>query len=97
VSNRENYQHPCQEIFSPFHNLLIKAFIALLLISSTGITRAECFGSGEYQVCSESYTDSNGNIQIRSWDSEGNSYSVNTESYTNSNGSTIRSYDSEGK
>lgn len=58
---------------------------------------AECVGSGAYRVCSESYTDSSGNIQIRSWDSQGNTYSVNSESYRSPGGGThIRSYDSHG-
>lgn len=76
--------------------IAINVTCAVLLMAVTRISIAECFGSGEYRVCSESYTDANGNVQIRSWDTEGNSYNVNTESYTGSDGSTIRSYDSEG-
>jgi len=70
---------------------------ALVLLASSQLAHAECFGNGEYRVCSESYTDSSGNVHIRSWDTQGNSYSVNSESYTSPDGgTTIRSYDSEG-
>ena len=69
---------------------------ALVLSTASGVATAECFGSGEYRVCSESYTDADGNIQVRSWDSDGNDYSVNTESYVDGDGMAIRSYDSDG-
>jgi|GEM_PF-4519554 len=68
-----------------------------LLLAFNHIAYAECFGSGEYQVCSESYTDSSGDVHVRSWDNQGNSYGVNSESYTSPSGNTtVRSYDTEG-
>jgi len=78
---------------------MVKSFIyaAVCILAISQQARAECFGSGEYRVCSESYTDSSGNVQIRSWDSQGNSYSVNSETQRSRDGSTtIRSYDNQG-
>lgn len=69
---------------------------ATFLTAATSFSWAECVGTGDYRVCSEINTGANGDIEVRSWDSEGNTYSVNTESHTSGNGSTIRSYDSEG-
>jgi hypothetical protein len=74
--------------------LAIFSIIAFLTQPQKAI--AECFGEGDYQVCSESSTDSNGNIQIESFDSEGNTYSIKSESVTTDDGASIRSYDSEG-
>jgi hypothetical protein len=75
--------------------MIVLSNTVFLLISQS--VCAECFGEGEYQVCSDSYTDSSGNIHARSWDTQGNNYSVDTESYRSPSGeSTIRSYDSEG-
>lgn len=70
---------------------------AVFLFFFNNSVHAECFGSGEYRLCSESYTDSSGNVHIRSWDNQGNSYSVNSETYRPPDGgTTIRSYDSHG-
>ena len=78
-------------------NLNKTIFVFLCIFAISPLIHAECYGSGEYRVCSESYTDSSGNIQIRSWDSQGNTYSVNSETQRSRDGSTtIRSYDSQG-
>lgn len=71
--------------------------LMFIIILSANYSFAECFGSGEYRVCTESYTDSNGDIHVRSWDSEGNNYQVDTESHIDYDGDVhIRSWDSEG-
>jgi hypothetical protein len=69
---------------------------AIAIICSSTESRAECFGSAPYQVCSDSYTDSNGDVHVRSWDSQGHSYSVDTESNSSPSGTEVRSYDSMG-
>lgn len=74
----------------------IAAATAALVIFSLPV-RAECFGEGEYQVCSNSYTDSSGNLHVYSHDTEGNHYSVDTRSYDlPGGGHEITSSDSEG-
>ena len=47
---------------------MIKIFICatISMMAICQQARAECFGSGDYRVCSESYTDSLGNVKIRS-------------------------------
>ena len=77
-------------------NNKITFVLALALITTVNLALAECFGEGEYRVCSDSYTDSDGDIHMRSWDSEGNTYNIDTESYTTPEGSSTRSHDSEG-
>lgn len=75
----------------------ILAAIIILQLCLTQTVHAECFGSGEYRVCSDAYTDSSGNVHIRSWDNQGNSYNVDSETYRSPSGdTTIRSSDSEG-
>lgn len=75
-----------------------KRAITTLAVYSLTISSAlaECYGSGSYRVCSNSYTDSKGNIHVKSYDSQGNSYHVDSESYQTSNGSVTTSSDSEG-
>jgi phage-related tail fiber protein len=69
----------------------------ILLASTCPDAFAECFRDANYRVCTDTYTDSSGNIHVRSYDSEGNSYRVDTESQTLPGGGTeIRSSDSEG-
>ena len=71
------------------------SFLMVFTISSK--VNAECFGDYPYQVCTDSYTDSQGNIHIRSYDSQGHSYSVDTENKKLENGGIeIKSHDSEG-
>jgi uncharacterized protein YxeA len=70
--------------------------IASILAGASLAVAAECYGDYEYKICTETNIDSNGNIEIRSWDSEGNDYSVNTESYESNGDSVVRSYDSDG-
>lgn len=70
--------------------------VAAMAILSTP-AHAECFGEGDYQVCTESYTDSSGNSHVYSHDSEGNRYSVETKSYDlPGGGHEVTSSDSEG-
>ncbi len=58
----------------------------------TNNERAECISSGDYRVCSDSYTSSSGDTSVRSWDNKGNSYSV--RSWSDSGG--VHSQDSRG-
>lgn len=88
--------HYCQMTWATVMLRIIVFAVSLALIFMARIAYSECFGSGEYVVCTESYSDADGNLEVRSWDSEGNSYSVNTESYVSDEGTTVRSYDSEG-
>lgn len=61
------------------------------------LTDRQCYGEGAYRVCSETYQDGKGNIQVRSSDSMGNSYSVGSEIETRADGSTrVRSSDTQG-
>jgi len=39
-------------------------FVTGFLVCASAMGHAECFGSDEYQVCSNSYTDSEGNIHV---------------------------------
>jgi hypothetical protein len=72
-------------------------FAAVLLAASTIAARAECIGSGSYQVCSDSSTDPDGSVHIRSYDTEGNSYSVDSNiDQLPDGGQEITSSDSEG-
>lgn len=69
----------------------------ILVCGYIGPAHAECVGEPGYQVCSDSTTDSNGDIHARSYDTEGNSYSVDTNTTHDADGgTTISSSDSEG-
>ncbi|TCP80825.1 hypothetical protein C8J31_11466 [Rhizobium sp. PP-CC-2G-626] len=75
--------------------LLIAAAAAATLTASA--VNAECFGEGSYRVCSDSYQDADGDIHVRSSDTDGNSYSVDSTTRTlPGGGSEITSADSEG-
>ncbi|MER9624024.1 hypothetical protein NKI98_21765 [Mesorhizobium sp. M0222] len=70
----------------------VVAFMATIFAA-----RAECYGEAEYQVCSDSYVDPNGDIHARSYDTEGNDYSLDTESrQLPGGGNEVTSSDSEG-
>ncbi|MBB4524630.1 UNVERIFIED_ORG: hypothetical protein M2435_004626 [Rhizobium sophorae] len=67
------------------------------IASSPALAKTECIGDGKYRVCTDSYTDAQGNLHIRSYDTEGNSYSVGTETRSFSGGGEeIISRDSDG-
>ncbi|HCH7658951.1 TPA: hypothetical protein NNA95_000754 [Pseudomonas aeruginosa] len=73
---------------------LVIALISLMLFS-TG-TRAECYGEGEYEVCSEVEVDADDNITARSWDTDGNTYEINTETHQIPNGHETVTTDTDG-
>jgi len=75
---------------------LMLAIGSFFILAGSASTYAECYGEGEYSVCSESKTDSEGDIHARSWDTEGNSYHIDTETRSVGNGHEITSSDSEG-
>jgi opacity protein-like surface antigen len=76
---------------------MILSLAALAVVFYTGSVSAECVGSGEYEVCSDSYTDAAGNIHVSSHDTEGNSYSVDSDSHVGPSGEhVIESHDSAG-
>lgn len=57
----------------------------------------QCFGEAGYRVSTETYVGANGDLNVRSYDSEGNSYSLGTESRSlPGGGQEIISRDSEG-
>jgi len=71
-------------------------FVLAAMFNSAN-ANASCYGNGDYLVCSDSYTDSSGDLHVNSYDTEGNSYSVDTESRDLPNGGhEISSSDSEG-
>ncbi|HCS45770.1 MAG TPA: hypothetical protein DIW52_23610 [Pseudomonas sp.] len=76
-------------------NLMLAAGSFFILAGAAGV-QAECYGEGEYSVCSESVTDSDGDIHASSWDTEGNSYRIDTETRSVGNGHEVTSSDSEG-
>jgi hypothetical protein len=79
--------------FQSFSLVVTSVFIASTNVSA----HAECYGEGEYQVCADSYTDSSGNMHVRSYDTEGNNYSIDTETKElPGGGSEVESSDSEG-
>jgi len=69
------------------------AGMALLMVSAA---QAECYGEGEYMVCSDVDTDSDGDVHARSWDTQGNTYHLDTETRPYLNGHVVESTDSEG-
>lgn len=75
-------------------NLAIKMSVAVLvgLISAVSLAKTECFGEGEYRVCTETTTQSDGTMKVKSYDSRGNTYSVES----GCKGNTCYSQDSEG-
>lgn len=75
-----------------------RALIISLAFASFGVSAApQCFGEGAYRVCSESYVDEKGNMQVRSWDSQGNRYGVGTETIRGpGNNAEVRSSDTMG-
>jgi hypothetical protein len=70
--------------------------LAALLAFCTLPARAECYGSGEYQICSDSYTDSGGDVHSYTYDSEGNDYSIDTNSYSVGDEHVTTTTDSDG-
>jgi hypothetical protein len=71
----------------------------LLLVMPSVVLHAEtqCFGEVGYRVCTDVYTDLSGNMRVRSYDTEGNTYSLDTDTYhTPGGGLEVRSKDSEG-
>lgn len=69
----------------------------ILAIAGPAMAETECIGEAEYRVCTESFTDAAGNLHVRSYDNQGNSYSVGTETRDLAGGGQqIISQDSEG-
>lgn len=68
-----------------------------LLLASMAVFADDCIGDADYQVCTKSQKQSNGDETISSYDTEGNNYSITSGSRENSDGSTeVFSSDSEG-
>ena len=71
--------------------------LAALLTIAAGPSHAECFGDGAYRVCTDTTYDADGDMSVRSYDTQGNSYSVDTEtSNFGANGRMVESHDSMG-
>ena len=80
---------------TPSLRILTVAIIAAVLTASPSF--AECYGDSAYKVCTDSYTESNGDYHVRSYDNLGNSYSLETEQRSfGTNGQEVRSTDSLG-
>lgn len=71
------------------------AFMSLGLVWAAD-ARSECFGEASYRVCTETETSANGDLQTRSWDTEGNSYPVDVQTRQIGNAQVSTSSDSEG-
>lgn len=69
----------------------ILAFIFFIVTLSVNAD-TECFGEGEYRVCTELKTFSDGTTAIRAYDTQGYNYSVES----GCQGNTCYSRDSEG-
>lgn len=74
---------------------IVTLIATLSLLSVTGV-HAECYGEGEYTVCSDVETDADGDVHAKAWDTDGNTYQVDTESRPYLNGHVIESSDSDG-
>ncbi|HHF6601913.1 TPA: hypothetical protein ACPP6V_001248 [Haemophilus influenzae] len=74
--------------------LSVQIALAVLMdaLSMSSIAKTECFGEGEYRVCTETITQSDGTTKVRSYDTMGNNYSVES----GCKGNTCYSQDSEG-
>jgi hypothetical protein len=76
---------------------VVLTMCAMLIVAMPSQAQVECYGEGEYEVCTSTTTDSNGDVQVESWDTEGNTYSVGTQTTHGADGDMeIKSYDSEG-
>ncbi|TBU73301.1 hypothetical protein DNK10_18740 [Pseudomonas daroniae] len=71
------------------------AILGLLMLGA-GTAHSECFGEGEYTVCTDTETYSNGDMSTRSWDSDGNNYQIDVETRQVGNAQVTMSSDSEG-
>lgn len=74
----------------------ISLSIVAVLVASALPAHAECYGSGGYSVCSDSYTDSNGDVHAYSYDSDGHHYSVDSDSYSVGDDNYVSTHDSDG-
>ncbi|WP_323157578.1 hypothetical protein [Pseudomonas fulva] len=74
----------------------ISTLIACMALLMASAAQAECYGEGEYMVCSDVDTDSDGDVHARSWDTQGNTYHLDTETRPYLNGHVVESTDSEG-
>ena len=73
------------------------ALLAILLSVSLPVYAEDCVGEGEYQICTDTSTEYNGDTTVSSYDSEGNNYSITSGSREYSDGvSESFSSDSEG-
>ncbi|OBX82068.1 MULTISPECIES: hypothetical protein [Haemophilus] len=70
--------------------IVILSFVSV--VSALSLANTECFGEGEYRVCTETETFPDGTINVKSYDSMGNNYSVES----GCKGNTCYSQDSEG-
>lgn len=72
-------------------------FVLLFVFASAPAIADECTGDSDYQVCTSSSANSQGDETISSYDSTGNSYSITSGARDNLDGSTeVFSDDSEG-
>lgn len=70
---------------------------AAFLLGCTASAYADCLGESDYRVCTDSYSGTNGDQHVRSYDTEGNNYSIDTETLRLPNGGQeVTSSDSEG-
>jgi hypothetical protein len=74
----------------------ILAFLVFLGMTAASVAHAECYGEGEYMVCSDVETDDDGDVHAKSWDTDGNTYQMDTETRPYLNGHETQSSDSDG-
>lgn len=73
----------------------VAALLFCLGLAVASAAQAECYGEGEYMVCSDVETDDDGDVHA-SWDTQGNSYQIDTETRPYLNGHETQSSDSDG-
>lgn len=73
-------------------SIQVATFVFASAVSAFSLANTECFGEGEYRVCTETVTLSDGTVKVQSYDSMGNNYSIES----GCKGNTCYSQDSEG-
>lgn len=74
---------------------LLIGMLALILMNN--VYADDCTGNSDYQVCTKTEQQSNGDQTVSSYDTEGNDYSVTSGSREHADGTTeVFSNDSEG-
>ncbi|MDV5356543.1 hypothetical protein QM201_16855 [Enterobacter asburiae] len=76
----------------------MRLYLLFFLACFSGVSIADdCSGEGEYQICTSTDTDINGDTTVSSYDTDGNNYSITSGSRDHADGSSESfSRDSDG-